>query len=164
MAPCGSNDNTMKSDENFLRDLSKSRQAVNNFALIQQSKGVQIWLPPEQTRPDSSQRMEYADSGDMILQMRIEHKSISLEFTSREDFPNPSIIVDEKYKYDSKSKTPVLMYVLQSANKTHAAIVYGFTRDKWTTKDIFDRKQNRNCTMYMCDKKYIRFCKVNEIF
>lgn len=154
----------MKTDEKFIRDLNKSRNAVNNFALIQRQKGVQIWLPPEQTRPDSSQRMDYADTGDMMVQMRIEHKSISLLFTNRNDFPNDSIIVDEKYKYDSKSATPVLMYVLQSANKTHAAVVYGFTHNRWTTKDIYDKNQNRNCTMYMCDKKYIRFCKTEDVF
>jgi hypothetical protein len=154
----------MKTDAEFLSDLSKSRQTVNNFANIQRSKNVQIWLPPEQTRPDSSQRMKFVDSGDLMLQMRIEHKSISLEFTCREDFPNESIIVDEQYKYDSKNSTPVLMYVLQSANKTHAAIVYGYTKKRWHTKEIFDKRQNRSCTMYMCDKRYIRFCKIEDIF
>jgi len=153
----------MKPDEEFIKDLNRSRYAVNKFAALQQQKGIQIWLPPEQTRPDSSQRMDYADNGDLMVQMRIEHKAISLNFTCRKDFPKDSIIVDEKYKYDSKSHMPLLMYVLESSNKTHAAVVYSVTRDKWETRDIFDKRQNRNCTMYMCSKRYVRFCKTEDV-
>jgi hypothetical protein len=151
----------LKSDAEFVADLSASRRAVNSFANRQRAMGLQIWLPPESVRPDSSQRREYADEGDLMLQGRVEHKARSLQFTSRDDYPYDTVIVDECYKVDGKAD-PVLAYVIENAARTHAAVIYGWTRDHWERQVVYDAKQRRQCENYVAPKRYVRFVKYSE--
>jgi hypothetical protein len=155
----------VKDDNSFIRDLNESRDAVNEFATKAWAKGVQVWLPPEKVRPDVSERREYADDGDMMLQARIEHKvRKNLSWTCREDYRYPTVIVDEVYKEDAKSDRPVLMYVIEDQTRQHAAVVYGWTRSKWNVERMHDPIQNRVCEFYTVDKRYVRFCQVDSIF
>ena len=117
----------MKDDQQFIRDLSTSRIAVNEFASRLRDKGWQIWLPPESVRPDATVRREYGDTGDIMVQGRVEHKvRTNLHFTCRDDYPYDTVIVDEVYKEDSKADDPVLAYIIENASRTHAAVVYGW--------------------------------------
>ena len=155
----------MKDDSSFLRDLSSSRLAVNEFAARFREKGVTIWLPPERTRPDASVRSQYADHGDLMIQGRVEHKvRTNLQFTKREDYPYATVIVDEAYKEDEKACDPPLMYVIENKTRTHAAIVYGWTRKFWSLERKFDPIQGRECVFYTVCKQNVRFCPVDEVF
>ena len=155
----------MKDDQSFIRDLSKSREAVNDFAARARWRGVQVWLPPEVLRPDAASRRQYADDGDLMIQGRIEHKvRTNLKWTCREDYPYPTVIVDEVYKEDAKSDRPVLMYVIEDKTRTHAAIVYGWTRGEWTVERMHDPIQRRECEFYTVPKHRVRFCKVEQVF
>lgn len=152
----------MKEDPRFLGDLAHSRRAVNEFANKLRSSGIQAWLPPERTRPDSTVRHEYSDSGDIMVQGRVEHKvRTNISFTCRDDYPYPTVIVDEVYKEDSKSGDPVLAYVIENSRRTHAAIVYGWTRDRWTVESRMDPIQGRMCDFYVVDKRLVRFCNLS---
>lgn len=154
----------MKSDENFLNDLESSRRAVNEFAEKLRQKGFEVWLPPQRTRPDAAQREEYADAGDMMVPVRVEHKVRNLHFHSREDYPYPTVIVDEAYKVESKESDPVFLYVIENAERTAAAVVYGWTRRHWQIEEVYDAKQNRKCRNYTVPVKYVRFCDPQEVF
>jgi len=155
----------MKDDNSFIRDLSRSREAVNTFAARVRARGVQVWLPPEVVRPDASVRHQYADDGDLMLQARIEHKlRTNLSWTCRKDYRYPTVIIDEVYKEDAKSDRPVLMYVIEDQTRTHAAVVYGYTRYKWVVERMHDPIQNRMCDFYTIDKKSVRFCPIEEVF
>ena len=155
----------MKSDKQFLGDLSASRRAVNEFADKLRECGLQAWLPPERTRPDASVRDQYADAGDLMLQGRVEHKvRTNLNFTSKEDYPYQTVFIDEAYKVDAKADTPVLAYVIENATRTVAAVVYGWTRDHWQIEEVFDSKQGRCCRNYTVPLKYVRFCPPQEAF
>ncbi len=154
----------MKDSERFLSDLSSSRIAVNQFADLARRKGFSAWLPPDRTRPDASVRAEYADAGDMMLQGRVEHKvRTNLRFTCRDDYPYQTVIVDEAYKEDAKSEDPVLMYVIENADRTHAAVVYGWTRSRWKIESRHDPIQGRVCDFYTLDKSLVRFCHIDEV-
>ncbi len=148
----------MKDDSRFLGDLNASRKAVNEFAGKVRSTGIQAWLPPERTRPDAAVRSEYADSGDLMVQGRVEHKvRTNLNFTCRDDYKYDTVIVDEVYKEDAKASEPVLAYVIENAKRTHAAIVYGWTRDHWAIERRNDPIQGRECDFYVVPKRLVRF-------
>ena len=153
----------MKDEERFLRDLERSRQAVNEFAARAAADGIQVWLPPERTRPDEESRREYSDNGDMMVQGRIEHKIRDLDFTHRGNYPYDTVFIDEVYNADQKVGTP-LLYVIENRARTHAAVVYGFTRPDWTIVTKFDAAQNRECRFYAAHKNKVRFCKVEDVF
>lgn len=154
----------MKSDAEFLQSLSASRRDVEAFAEKMRRRGIAITVCEEVTRPDASQRMLYADSGDMTVEMRVEHKARGINFTCREDYPYETVIVDEKYKVESKNGIPLAMYVIENRSRTHAAVVYGWTKNRWTTEKIYDVRQRRDCVNYVVHKSLVRFCKTEEVF
>ncbi len=148
----------MKDDNAFLSDLSRSRQDVNKFAEKLRLDGFHAWLPPERTRPDSSVRGQYADDLDIMLQGRIEHKvRTNIAFTCRDDFPYDTVIVDEVYKENAKASHQLLAYVIENPARTHAAIVYGWTRAYWLIETRDDPKQRRACDFYTVPKRLVRF-------
>lgn len=152
----------MKDDDIFLRDLEKSRRDVDHFATRMRGQGISVAVAEEITRPDSASRRQYADKGDMILSLRVEHKVRDLNFTCREDFPFATVIVDEAYKVREKESDPLLMYVIENRSRTHAAIIYGWTRPRWQIETIYDRRQNRYCENFVVDKSLVRFCPTEE--
>ena len=155
----------MKDEQSFIRDLSRSREAVNDFAVRARCRGVRIWLPPEVLRPDASLRRLYADDGDLMIQGRIEHKvRTNIAWTCRDDYPFQTVIVDEVYKEDKKSDMPVLMYVIEDQTRQNAAIVYGWTRGEWKTERMRDPIQKRDCDFYTIHKDRVRFCAVDQVF
>ena len=154
----------VKDSDRFLNDLRSSRVAVNEFVARVRSKGFFAWLPPERTRPDPADRKSYADSGDLMLQGRVEHKvRTNLRFTSRDDYPYQTVIVDEVYKEQAKASDPVLLYVIENSDRTHAAVVYGWTRPRWQVESRPDPIQGRVCDFYTVDKSLVRFCPVDEV-
>lgn len=154
----------MDSDDDFLRDFDASNRAVNRFAARMRAKGVTLWLPPVSVRPSSDVRAQFSDDGDLLLQGRVEHKVRTINFTSRDDYPFPTVIVDEKRIEDGKAGDPVLAYVIENQAGTHAAIVYGWTKPKWQTIQRFDRLRDRERTFYVVAKSLVRFCPVDEAF
>ncbi len=154
----------MDSDEDFLRDFDASAKAVNKFASRMRRRGVCMWLPPTEVRPDSSVRADYSDNGDLILQGRVEHKVRTIDFTTRDDYPFPTVIVDEKRIEDGKAEDPVIAYVIENKAGTHAAVVYGWTKPRWQTMTRFDRLRDRERTFYVVSKSLVRFCPVDEVF
>lgn len=155
----------MKPSPAFLRDLSASWDRVNSFAALHAGRGVSIWLPPESIRPDEAERFEYSDCGDLLVSLRVEHKVRGFDFTSRDDFPYSTVIVDEVYKEDRKAKdNPLGLFVIESAKGQHAAVVYGWTRPHWVVERRHDAAQDRECEFYAVDKNRVRFCRVEDVF
>ena len=154
----------MKSRERFLRDLGSSRSAVNEFAALQKSRGVSVWLPPQSTTPNDAERWNHCDSGDLMVQMRVEHKVRGFQFTSRKDFPFKTVIVDECYKVDAKQSDPVLAYIIENSDGSRVAVVYGYTRPHWSKERRFDPSQNRECDFYTVPLERVRFCNPDEVF
>ena len=155
----------MKDDESFVRDLTKSREAVNDFAAMARGRGVHVWMPPEILRPDAESRRDYSDAGDLMIQGRIEHKvRTNIEWTCRDDYPYRTVIVDEVYKEDEKAENPVLLYVIEDKTRQYAAVVYGWTRPHWRVERMKDPIQKRECDFYTVEKALVRFCRVDSVF
>jgi hypothetical protein len=162
---CSGGCRIVKDNNGFLRDLSASRMAVNEFAARLRDKGWQIWLPPEFVRPDATVRHDYSDQGDIMVQGRVEHKvRTNLHFTCREDYPYDTVIVDEAYKEDAKASDPVLAYIIENSSRTHAAVVYGWKRHLWQIERRRDPIQRRDCDFYTIHKDHVRFCHPADAF
>ena len=153
----------MKSDELFLKELQESHGAVNKFAWKCRSDGIQTWVSPQRTRSSSRERMEFGDGGDMVVVGRVEHKHRKkLQFTSSEDYPYRTVFVCEVYREDGQLQDEPLAYVIENEPGTHAAVVYGWTRDKWERETVYDKKANKKIDVYSVDKKFVRFCDLSK--
>ena len=82
-------------DPDFIKDLRESRDAVMVAAEWLNKKGFPVVIKPTFERPKSSDMAEFADDGDLEIMQRIEVKRRkSLTFTSKEDFPYDTLIID----------------------------------------------------------------------
>ena len=155
----------MKPVNEFLANFSGSLRAVERFAAELRKRNVDVWLPPTKVTPDVESRHEYADSGDMMFQLRAEHKvRQNLVFSGRDDYKYPTVFIDEKYKVDSKRDIPLFAYFIQSQDGNCVACVYGHTMPRWQVTKKFDSKENCHRTYYEIPKEFVRFCKPDEIF
>lgn len=148
----------MKSDELFLKELRESRVSVNKLANKVRDEGVAAWVFPERTRPTKEERRDYGDSGDMVVQGRVEHKTRKGKpWTNAADYPYRTVFISECY-YEDKQPDAPLAYIVENEAGTHAAVIYGWTRDKWEVQEIYDKKSKRKLRVYSIDKRYVRFC------
>lgn len=145
-------------DQDYINSYKESRIRVNRFANIAQDSKINLMLMPQ---PPLDVREP--DHGDMMALARVEHKVRHFDFTCREDYPYPSVLIDEMYKVQNK-QDKAFMYVIENKAGTHAAVVYSFTRKEWRTKDFYDWKRSRNTVSFHIDKSLVRFCKIEEVF
>lgn len=145
-------------DQDYINAFKESRERVNRFGYISLKNKVKISLLPQPPL-----NIREPDEGDMLFSGRIEHKVRAIDFTSRDDYPFSTVIVDEVEKVDKKSDK-VFMYVLENKTGTHAAVVYGFTQSAWKVEEKYDTQRERMCKNYEVDKSMVRFCKVEEVF
>lgn len=152
----------MRQDE-FVDRLLLSRDQFNKFALIQKQVGINILTPPLSVSETKRDRYDHVDAGDGLAHLWLEHKVRNFEFTCREDYPYPTVIVDEAYKIAAKPH-PAAIYVIQNRSMTHAAVVYGWTKCDWKQEEFFDRTAMRGGTFYTVPKGMVRFCLAEEVF
>jgi hypothetical protein len=147
----------VKSDTAFLDDLQKSRGRVERFAAMCRAKGANVWVHPPVVRPDAESRRDFADDGDLMLQIRIEHKVRDVDFHDADDFPFETLIVDEVYKADRIKARP-FRYVIENRAGTRVAVVRSATKPEWTVLKKYDAAQGRECEFYEVDKRLVTFC------
>lgn len=107
---------------NFLKNLRRSRVAVNKAADWLSADGYAVIIKPVFERPDISQIDDYSDLGDLEIVQRVEVKWRGIKFTSVKDFPYPTIIVDACRCYDQAHPKPH-GYVLYSTDLLHAVFI-----------------------------------------
>ncbi len=118
-------------DAAFLNRLRESQQFTTLAAHILSGMGYPVTIRPVFERPDVMKRAEYADNGDLeiIQTVEVKHRQ-ELDFTCREDYPYPTIIVDMASSYDKKRPKP-LMYIIFNSQATHYALVMCRTVRQW---------------------------------
>jgi hypothetical protein len=121
-----------------------------------------VVIKPTMRRPDFQSRNDFADSGDIEIRQRVEVKQRFLQFTSLEDYPYSTVIVDEKYKIDRIPKGQLWGYVVVNQDCTYACLIKTNTHDKWKIKEMFDRKDGQYRSFYVCPKELCFFRKINQ--
>jgi hypothetical protein len=151
-----------KKDPNFINDLRESRTAVSIAAEWLNRKGYPVVIKPTFERPKSSDMAEFADDGDLEIMQRIEVKRRkSLTFSSKEDFPYDSLIVDVCHSYD-KAKIKPYAYIILNEKMDCAFIAYSKHQKHWKKTVKADRFKGRDREFYECPMEYIKFVKIKE--
>jgi len=120
-----------KKDPNFINDLRESRTAVSISA---------EWL--------NRQRIEVK-------------RRKSLTFSSKEDFPYDSLIVDVCHSYD-KAKIKPYAYIILNEKMDCAFIAYSKHQKHWKKTVKADRFKGRDREFYECPMEHIKFVKIKE--
>lgn len=149
-------------DPNFIDDLRESKEAVNVAAEWLSSHGYPVIVKPIFERPKSSDMAEFSDDGDLEIIQRIEVKRRkSLTFSSKEDFPYNSLIVDVCHTYD-KAKVKPYFYLILNKNMDCAFICYSKHQKHWKKISKFDRFKGRDREFYECPMEYVKFTKIKS--
>jgi len=149
-------------DPDFIKDLRESRDAVMVAAEWLNKKGFPVVIKPTFERPKSSDMAEFADDGDLEIMQRIEVKRRkSLTFTSKEDFPYDTLIIDVCHTYD-KAKIKPYAYIILNEKMDCAFIAYSKNQKFWKKTIKSDRFKGRDREFYECPIEYVKFVKIKE--
>jgi hypothetical protein len=150
-----------RDDPGFVADLHKSQESVWAVARWLGTLGHHVTIRALRIRPAAEQMGEFADDGDIEIVQRVEVKARRLDFTSADDYPFPTIIVDVAHTWDNATPKP-LAYVILNRAGTHAAIVYGQTSPKWVKTERFDAGKNRTRTFYESPVSLAKFFQLER--
>ena len=142
----------MKTDQEFLNALIESQSHVAAVASWMARQNFNVMISPAICRPDFKDRFEFIDQGDIIVSSRIEVKKRSIDFTCRDDYPFPTVIVDEKFKVDRIPPPQLNGYVILNNRGTHACLISVKTRKHWRPIIRRDSKDKQRRTFYECPK------------
>jgi hypothetical protein len=152
-----------ENDPSFIADLRKSKDAVAVAAEWLSAKGYPVVIRPTFERPSVEQMGEYSDDGDIEIVQRVEVKRRqNLTFTSKEDFPYETIIVDACHCYDKARPKPYL-YIIFNREMTAAFVVdVKHTLSQWQRVMKRDRFKGRNRVFYECPLSAVSFVRIER--
>jgi len=140
-----------QTDPSFIDDLRESKEAVSVAAQWLAGKGYAVIVRPTFERPSTEQMAEFADDGDIEIVQRVEVKRRkSLTFTSKEDFPYDTIIVDACHCYDKAHPKPYAYIILNREMENAFIVDVKHTFHKWRRVNKQDRLKGRKRSFYEC--------------
>lgn len=146
----------MKADSQFIANLADSVPITFRVAQWLAQQGIDVRVIPIVVRPDSNQRMEYGDNGDMDIILRVEVKKRDLDFTNARDYPFSTVIVDETYKVDRATRQFWAYYIV-NRSETHVCMVPTRSRKHWVTATRFDKAEGATREFYECPLEHCQF-------
>jgi hypothetical protein len=148
----------MKTQAQFIQALQESQTYVNAVASWMAMHDCDVVIKPTLIAPSTEVRHEYIDSGDIEIRQRVEVKHISIGFTCAEDFPYPTIIVDEVHKVDRIPRGQLWGYVIVNEAGTHVCCLRADTKGRWTIQRRHDKKEGAERAFYVCPVAIGMFC------
>jgi len=147
----------------FLSHLNESQNSVWVVAKFLNSFGYNVTVNASGQAKEAKDWQSFVDNGDLLIQQRVEVKSLSANFTNANDWQFGSkFIVCAKHSFDNSIPKPYL-YIYLNKNKTHAAFVLSHTSSKWyveTRKD--SRYSNVEQEFYFCPLDLVVFSEFNN--
>jgi hypothetical protein len=145
----------------FVDHLNQSRHGVWLVADWLNRRGMDVTVTANSVSKGYEDRMDHVDSGDLYINQRVEVKSLSAEFTGKDNWPfGKELIVCAKHSYDNATPKPY-MYMLLSKDKTHAIIIMGRNHKKWTVKKYKDKRyENMEQDFYISSVDDVDFIKL----
>ena len=141
----------MKPTEEFRGLLATSHTVAHVVAKSLALEGHHVRVLPYTVTPNEAERHKHTDHGDLEIRMRVEVKHRpDIDFKTRDEFPWPSVIVDEAYKIDDPPPLPLYGYVIVNASMTAYLWIQAWTRLAWFKEQEFDRRDNQTHTFYKC--------------
>ncbi len=169
-----------KIDPTFTDDLYVSRIAVYTATHWLNNRGHTVVCPPNKTRPEAKDRVDYSDYGDLQVALgkdgiRCAHEVESLEtvevkqrfnnekypnidmnFQSRDAFPYPTVIVGLVNHYDKLDPEPI-MTIIFNESLTGCLTVGREHRSSFKTVEKYVQKNGRKQTWYEVPKHLTTF-------
>jgi hypothetical protein len=139
----------LKTDAEFVAALEESQQWVAEVARWMERKGYDVQVKPQRVRPSFESRHDFADEGDIEVRQRVEVKAREVDFTGPDDYPYPTVIVDEQYKVDRRPMRLLFGYVILNRSRTHACLIPARTRRHWSVVTLNDRKDRERRSFYV---------------
>lgn len=151
----------MLSDEQFIERLKNSAEGVRIIAQHYLNQGYNVRLPPVKIREKREDWRQHMDECDFFLELPMEVKQISADFTCREDFPYPNVLFSAVHAWDEKKPKPSRVHVLSSSGD-YFAMIAAHTSPHWIVKDIFDKHYQYNRKCYACPLEHVQFIEVQQ--
>ena len=145
----------------FIHELRASQTYVNAVASWMAMHDCDVVIKPTLEAPSTELRHEYIDSGDIEIRQRVEVKHRSIGFTCAEDYPFPTIIVDEVHKVDRIPKGQLWGYVIVNEAGTHVCCLRADTKGRWTIQRKHDKKEGAERAFYVCPVGIGMFCALS---
>lgn len=149
----------MKPDAQFVNDFLQSSQYVNLVAYWFSVNGISSRILPNMLRPEVGRRFDFMDNGDIEIHLKVEVKHRSIDFTSRDDYPYPTILIDEVYKVDKKSRD-LYAYVILNERADTCIMIYKYTISKWRKVEKRDRTAGEARMFYEVPKEFGIFMRL----
>ena len=124
--------------QGFLAALEKSQQAVCAVAVYLTRLGQTVQMNGLHKAPTPQQRDVFRDLGDLHILKRLEVKQRTIDWTCREDYPFPDILVTGKSSFD-QGERPLGFIILNRAG-THAAMINSDTRHRWEVRSVLHNR------------------------
>ena len=133
-----------KNTDKFLKHLDNSIETMWTCARFLYSQGYSVKINSMKKTKNYKDWRKYADNGDLEIWVegvskRIEVKGLSYDFTNKEDFPFPVLIVCASHSWDMAEPKP-FAYIIFNKKRTHVAIVYGKDKSNWAIERKFDKR------------------------
>lgn len=123
--------------------------------------GWQVLIVPNGVAPENctpEEREEYSDEGDLVALFRVEVKHIkAVEFSSVEDFPRPTVIVNDVANHDLPKRLPLYGYMQVNRSRTGFLFIGHSTRQHWVKEIINDKVLGNSHQVYRCPKELTTF-------
>ena len=148
--------------QKFLASLKESKAWVWKTAELLNDCGYPVTVNPTTYAETHDDWKKHADNGDLTINQTIEVKHFSADFTCREDYPYPVVLVCYVHSHKQK-KPPPWGYVLWNGAGTHIAVVKTDTQKNWTIRHITDRRyDNYSQDVYQCPLELVTFHEANH--
>lgn len=96
---------------------------------------------------------EYLNSRDLTVNGKIvEVKSRNYKFTSQDDFPFPTILIETKSGFEGKKDRPVMYVSVCQQNGAMCALDVKKTYNQWSAVKIYDRVRKVSSMTFQCEK------------
>ncbi len=172
-----------KIDPTFTDDLYISRIAVYTAVHWLNNRGHTVICPPNLTRPDAKDRVDYSDYGDLQVALgknglrcakdselletvevkqrfnNAKYPNVDMDFQSREAFSYPTVIVGLVKQYDKLDPEP-LMTIIFNESLTGCLVVPRSERGSFKTVEKHVDKNGRKQVWYEVPKHLTTFYKV----
>ena len=142
--------------KSFSEALSGSRSAVLKAQEYIVGLKIPTLLNPTIMVPPGGNPNNYKDGGDLYMLMRTEVKHPNLQWTNKDDYPFPDIIICACDSFDDQA-IPPKYYMIWNKEKTSAmSIEVNRTKSDWFKRDIRDSRAGRGYSYpcYMISKEH----------
>lgn len=140
----------MTSDDIFINRLRASHKAVLRVAERLTEQGLPVSVSPLLIRPDQSQWRDFADSGDLHIQQRIEVKHRSFDFGTS-DWPHPDYLICDANSFDRAQPKPSAYVHVSADFRTVGIVNVAKTHSEWRVREVFDKGHTMARSTYVCD-------------